>query len=301
MHHDQLSITAAQVAALVADELPELAAEPVEQLAAGGTVNAIFRVGTGVTARFPLRPEDPDSTRVRLEQEAVAAAELVGVSPFPVPRPVHVGGPGHGYPMPWSAQTWLDGHRATPTSCESSSAFARDLATLTQALRAADMRGRRFSGTNRGGVLGDHNRWVEECLRKSEGLVDTRAVGRLWSRFRELPREDPDVMSHTDLIPGNLLVEGDRLVGVLDSGDFQAADPALDLVSAWHLLGTGARAVLRRELGCSDLQWERGKAWALEQAMGVVWYYVDTNPLAAEMGRTTLERLLADAGPSTPG
>src|SRR5664279_4936756 len=119
MHHDQLSITAAQVAALVADELPELAGEPVEQLAVSGTVHGIFRVGTGVTARFPLRPEDPVSTRVRLEREAGAAAELIGVSPFPVPRPVHVGGPGHGYPMPWSAQTWLEGDRATPTSCES--------------------------------------------------------------------------------------------------------------------------------------------------------------------------------------
>jgi aminoglycoside phosphotransferase (APT) family kinase protein len=295
MHDDQLSIGVEQVAALVADELPQLAGEPVTHVADSGTVNAIFRVGAGVTARFPLRPEDPDSTRVRLEQEAVAAAELVGVSPFPIPRPVHVGGPGHGYPMPWSAQTWLDGHRATPTSCESSSAFARDLATLIQALRAADTRGRRFAGTNRGGVLGDHNRWVEKCLRHSEGLVDTRAVARLWSRLRELPREGPDVMSHTDLIPGNLLVEGDRLVGVLDCGDFQAADPALDLVSAWHLLGTGARAALRRELGCSDLQWERGRAWALEQAMGVVWYYLETNPPAAEMGRTTLQRLLADS------
>jgi aminoglycoside phosphotransferase (APT) family kinase protein len=295
MHDDQLSIGVEQVAALVADELPQLAGQPVTLVADSGTVNAIFRVGAGVTARFPLRPEDPDSTRVRLEQEAVAATELVGVSPFPIPRPVHVGGPGHGYPMPWSAQTWLDGHRATPTSCESSSAFARDLATLIQALRAADTRGRRFAGTNRGGVLGDHNRWVEKCLRHSEGLVDTRAVARLWSRLRELPREDPDVMSHTDLIPGNLLVEGDRLVGVLDCGDFQAADPALDLVSAWHLLGTGARAALRRELGCSDLQWERGRAWALEQAMGVVWYYVETNPPAAEMGRTTLQRLLADS------
>lgn len=102
-------------------------------------------------------------------------------------------------------------------------------------------------------------------------------------------------MSHTDLIPGNLLVEGDRLVGVLDGGGFQAADPALDLVCAWHLLGADARSVLRRELACPDLQWERGKAWAFQQAMGVVWYYLDTNPPMAEMGRTTLQRLLAES------
>ena len=295
MHDDQVAVDVRQVAALVADELPRFADLPVEPLAGRGTVNAIFRIGDRLTARFPLRPDDPAATRSKLEQEAGAATELVLASPFPVPRPVHVGYPGHGYPMPWSAQTWLDGSTAMPTSCEHSSAFARDLSTLVQALRDVDTRGRRFTGTGRGGDLAEHDEWVEQCFAQSEPLLDTGALRRLWASFRTLPREEPDVMSHTDLIPGNLLVEGDRLVGVLDGGGFQAADPALDLVCAWHLLGADARSVLRRELACPDLQWERGKAWAFQQAMGVVWYYLDTNPPMAEMGRTTLQRLLAES------
>jgi aminoglycoside phosphotransferase (APT) family kinase protein len=257
-------------------------------------VNAIFRVGDQLTVRFPLRPDDPEATRVVLEREAEAAAELVLVCPFPTPRPVLVGAPGYGYPMPWSAQTWLDGRTATPTSCEDSPAFARDLAALIQALRATDTRGRRFAGAGRGGVLADHDVWMEECFAASEGLADTDALRHLWASLRVLPREDPDVMSHTDLIPGNLLVDSDRLVGVLDGGGFRAADPALDLVCAWHLLGTDAREVLRQELLCSDLQWARGRAWAFEQAMGVFWYYQRTNPPMAEMGRTTLSRLLGE-------
>jgi hypothetical protein len=48
-------------------------------------------------------------------------------------------------------------------------------------------------------------------------------------------------------------------------------DPALDLVGGWHLLGEGPRGVLRDELGCDDLEWERGRAWAYAQAMGLVW------------------------------
>jgi hypothetical protein len=50
---------------------------------------------------------------------------------------------------------------------------------------------------------------------------------------------------------------------------------------------------LRRSLDCSELQWQRGRAWAFEQAAGAYWYYVDTNPTMAAMGRTTLERLAA--------
>jgi aminoglycoside phosphotransferase (APT) family kinase protein len=296
MHDDQIDITLHQVAALIADDLPQFAGEPISRLSGSGTVNAIFRVGTELTARFPLRRDDPDTVAATLQHEAVATDELGLVSPVPVPRPVHVGSPGHGFPLPWSAQTWLDGRTATPTSCADSPAFARDLAALIHALRKADTRGRRFGGTGRGGALPDHDAWMEECFDRSSGLMDTAPLRRLWLSFRSLPRTGPDVMNHTDLIPGNLLVEGDRLVGVLDGGGFQAADPALDLVCAWHLLESGARAALGHELACSDLEWERGKAWAFQQAMGAHWYYVDTNPPMALMGRTTLDRLLADGG-----
>jgi len=53
------------------------------------------------------------------------------------------------------------------------------------------------------------------------------------------------------------------------------------------------REVLRTTLGSGDVQWQRGRAWAFEQAMGAYWYYRDTNPAMGAMGRTTLERLIA--------
>jgi aminoglycoside phosphotransferase (APT) family kinase protein len=101
-------------------------------------------------------------------------------------------------------------------------------------------------------------------------------------------------MSHQDLIPANLLVDGERLTGVLDCGGFGPADPALDLVAGWHLLDAGPRAVLRTALQCDDTQWLRGKAWALEQAMGLVWYYRSSHPEMSALGRSTVARILAD-------
>ncbi len=136
---------------------------------------------------------------------------------------------------------------------------------------------------------------MEECFEKSAGLLDVPRLRQIWSQLRELPREGADVMSHSDLIPGNVLVAGDRLTGVLDAGGFGPADPALDLVSAWHLLDGGPREVLRRTLGCDDLEWERGKAWAFQQAMGLVWYYVESNPTMSGMGRRTLDRILEES------
>lgn len=133
---------------------------------------------------------------------------------------------------------------------------------------------------------------MEKCFEESERLLDVPRLRQVWCHLRELPREGDDVMSHGDVTPGNVLVAGDRLSGVLDAGGFGPADPALDLVSAWHLLRRGPRAVLRRALGCDDLEWERGKAWAFEQAMGAAWYYVESNPTMSGMGRRTLDRIL---------
>ncbi|MBD3145918.1 aminoglycoside phosphotransferase family protein [Microbispora bryophytorum] len=297
MHADQLTVTQKTVRVLVGEQFPQWRGLPVTGIAACGTTNAVFRIGDRFAARFSLQPEPVDATRRRLECEAEAARELAGGTRFPTPEPVGIGEPGAGYPLPWSVQTWLPGAVAIDEDPGESVAFAHGLADLIADLRAVGTRGRTFSGSGRGGDLRSHDAWMETCFERSEGLLDVPRLRRMWARFRSLPREAADVMTHGDLIPGNVLVSDGRLAGILDAGGFGPADPALDLVSAWHLLEAEPRRMLRLGLKCDDLEWERGKAWAFAQAMGLVWYYLETNPVMARTGRRTLERLLADAGP----
>ncbi|MFD7275512.1 aminoglycoside phosphotransferase family protein [Streptomyces sp. NPDC059862] len=292
MHDDQVDVTTETVATLIQEQFPQWSGKAIRLLPSTGTVNAIFRIGNDLSARFPLRLADAAEALAFLKQEAQASAELAQVSRFPAPEPVALGKPGAGYPMPWSVQTWLPGTVASDADPSGSDAFAEDLAAFIAALREAETRGRLFSGEGRGGVLAHHDDWMAKCFEESKELLDVPRLRQVWSHLRELPRTGADVMSHRDLIPGNVLVAGDRLSGVLDTGGFGPADPALDLVSAWHLLQPGPREVLRRTLDCDDLEWERGKAWAFEQAMGVVWYYVESNPTMSRMGRRTLDRIL---------
>jgi hypothetical protein len=42
-------------------------------------------------------------------------------------------------------------------------------------------------------------------------------------------------------------------------------------VNASGLAAGPVRQALRADLRCDDLEWERGKAWAFQQAMGLVW------------------------------
>jgi aminoglycoside phosphotransferase (APT) family kinase protein len=292
MHDDEVAIGDETVRALVDAQFPRWRDLPLRRVASAGTVNAIFRLGAELAVRLPLRAADPGETLALLEREAAASAELARYSPVPVPRPVAIGTPASGYPLPWSVQTWVPGTVASREDPGESASFAEDLAAFIVALRAVGTCGRRFAGTGRGGDLRAHDEWMETCLHRSEGLLDVPRLRRLWRELRDLPRDGADVMSHGDLIPGNVLVRGGRLAGVLDTGGFGPADPALELVAAWHLLGDRTRAVLRDRLGSGALEWERGKAWALEQAMGAAWYYADTNPDMSAMAQRTLARLL---------
>ena len=294
MHAGQLAVSAEMVRELVADQFPEWRDLPIRSVAQTGTVNAIFRVGEQLTARFPLQADEVAATRRWLESEADAARELLGRTRFATPEVLALGEPGAGYPLPWSVQTWLPGVVAADQDPGESVAFSRDLAEFICGVRGIDTRGRTFRGRNRGGDLQSHDAWMDTCFDRSEQLLDVPRLRQMWSLLRTLPRTAPDMMTHGDLIPANMLVSDGRLTGIIDVGGLGPADPALDLVCAWHLLEAEPRQVLRDDLGCDDLDWERGKAWAFEQALGLVWYYADSNPVMSRLGRRTLERLMSE-------
>ncbi len=296
MHADQLTVTPEMVRALIRDQFPVWRDLAVREVASQGTVNAIFRIGGSLAARFPLQPANVEAARRSLEGEARAARELAGRTRFPTPVHVALGEPGSGYPLAWSIQTWVPGSVATPDEPAGSVAFAGDLAEFIRDVRGIDTRGRTFRGRGRGGELTAHDAWMETCFEKSSGVLDldVARLRRMWAGMRRLPRDAADTMTHGDLIPGNVLVARGRLAGVLDVGGFGPADPALDLVCAWHLLEAGPRPLLRSLLGCGELEWQRGKAWAFQQAMGAVWYYRESNPAMSRMGQVTLRRLVED-------
>lgn len=235
----------------------------MHRVSSSGTVHAIFRIGDRLAARFRLQIGDVESVWCELRMEADAAREIAGCTRFPTPEPLAIGALGRGYPMPWLIQTWLDGTVAIERDPGESVVFATDLAEFITDVRHIDTHGRRHSGYGRGGVLAAHDEWIQERLTRSDGLLNVAVLRRIWETMRALPRGDsPDVMNHGDLLPGNLLVHNGRLAGVLDVG---------------------------------DAEWERGKAWAFQQAMGAVWYYVNSNPQFSQVGRRTLHRICAES------
>lgn len=293
MHDEELTVADHTVERLIADQFGEYAGLPVERVGTHGTVHAVFRVGDAVSARFPLVPDDPVVVRATLEHEAASARELSAAVSVDVPEPLGLGDPGAGYPLPWSVHRWVDGRTAAEEDHSGSMRFADELADLVAEIWSIPTRGRSFRGSGRGGDLRDHDWWMRACFDRSKHLLPVDRLRAAWAHLRSTPRRDPDLITHGDLVPGNLIVRDGGLAGLIDVGGFGAADPALDLVVGWHALDDAPRARFRQRLAVDDLRWERGKAWAFQQAMGLVWYYETSNPTMSRLGRRTLERILA--------
>ncbi|WP_328376209.1 aminoglycoside phosphotransferase family protein [Micromonospora zamorensis] len=293
MHADQLDVSAEVVAALVAEQFPEWRALPVRPLPSTGTVNALFRLGAEIVLRFPLQPTAGAELRTELLREQEHARLLGRHLPIAVPEPLGLGEPGEGYPGPWTAYRWIPGETIHPGRFGGLDAFARDLAGVVTALHAIDTGGRTWSGSGRGGPLADQDGGVRSALASSVQLTDTARLAEVWDRCRVVPRyQVADVWIHADLMPGNLLVRDGRLAAVIDLGAVDVGDPAVDLMPAWNLFDAGSRETYRRALGVDDATWERGRGWALEQAINALPYYVETNLVMAAIARRTLRAVL---------
>ncbi len=292
MHADQVDVTAAEVAGLVAAQFPQWRDLPVRALTSHGTVNALFRLGADLVLRLPLRPDAGAGRRAALLAEQEHARRITAHVPVAVPQPVALGEPGEGYPGWWTVYRWIPGETVGPRTVGDLGAFARELAGFATALHRLDTGGRAWNGATRGGPLVNKDDEVHRALAESTHLVDTDRLARIWARCRDAEPATADVWIHADLMPGNLLVRDGRLAAVIDLEGMCVGDPAVDLMPAWNLLPAGARDAYRRAMDADDAAWQRGRGWAIVQAIVALPYYVDTNPVMARTARDTLAALL---------
>lgn len=293
LHDDEPDIGPLIVSALLQQQVPDLAGLRLDPLSNTGSDNALYRLGTDYVVRLP---RFSDAAR-RLGVELDWLPRLDGLS-VSVPEVVHAGDPQDPFPFRWAVLRWLDGIDAWDAR-QHDGWFGPDLghhlATVVRQLRrtaVADAPARQPG--ERGGPLRGLDDRVRWWLERADGLVDERAVLRLWQKCLEGADDDvAPVLVHGDLIPGNLLMASGRLAAVLDWGGLGAGDPAQDLDPAWSVLREAGAAAFCEDLDVDEASLLRACGFALEQAVGGVIYYTPRrHPLAAVMQRT-LERLLS--------
>jgi aminoglycoside phosphotransferase (APT) family kinase protein len=291
MHADEVATDAALVGRLLATQFPQWRDRRIEPVESYGTDHDIYRLGDDLVARLPRIAW---ATK-QAAKEAAWLPLLAPQLPLAVPAPVAMGRPGEGYPFDWSVCTWLPGENANATISDLDRA-AVDLAAFVIALRRIDTTGahpRPLRG--RGSPLALNDEQVRRSVAELGNRVDSDAALRSWQESLDAPVWDgPELWVHGDLLPGNLLVVGGRLSGVIDFGGLNVGDPACDLQPAWNMFAGASRTRFRTELDVDDASWLRGRGWALCQAVCALPYYWDTNPGMVRQASHALAQVLVD-------
>lgn len=291
MHADELETDEGLVARLLAAQFPQWAALPIRALPAGGTDNAIYRLGDELSVRLPRRR---NWTPGSLDKEFAWLPRLAPLLPVSVPVPVARGRPGEGYPHEWAVYDWLDGSDAASVPLDLAGA-AVDLAELLNAFRRLDPAGGPAAG-GRGGPLRPRDEATRAGIAALGDAIDAAAVTTVWEQALAAPEWDgPPTWIHGDLDARNLLVRERRISGVVDWGALCVGDPACDVKVAWAVLDVDTRPVFRELLGVDDATWVRGRGWALSQALIALPYYLHTYPAIVEQAWRWLAEALADA------
>jgi aminoglycoside phosphotransferase (APT) family kinase protein len=298
MHPDEVGTDADLVRRLLRAQFPRWADLPVEPVPSAGTDNALYRLGSELVVRLP---------RIGWAVAAVAVEHrwvpwLADRLPVPVPVPVALGRPGAGYPWPWTVCRWVPGALPDPDALAGgdATALATDLAGVVGALHRLDARG--APPAARGVAVAERHGPTRAALDALAGTgepVDVAAAGAAWDAARRVPPwPGPPVWLHGDLSPGNVVVGGPRLVGLLDFGCTGVGDPAVDLIPAWNLLPPSAVATFRDTLEIDGDTWGLARGWALSIALIQLPYYRDTNPALVAAARRTITRVLDEVRPT---
>lgn len=290
MHADEADIDSDLVQRLLRGQFPHWGDLPLERVASGGTVNAIYRLGGALTVRLP---RTASGTRA-LEWEARWLRRLAPLLPVSIPSVVAIGTPGAGYPWPWAVHRWIEGETAVEGRLASPGLLARDLAEFVVAMREVRLphAPRAYRGVPLATVDAPARAAIEELRHTSEPF-DAGAALAAWERALAAPAwaGDPRWV-HSDLMPSNLLVTGGRLAAVLDFSTAGTGDPACDLIPAWNLLPAGARGTFRAVAGLDDATWLRGQGWALSMAVIQLPYYRATNQVISANARHVIAEVL---------
>ena len=278
---------------LIAGQFPRWAGLAVERFPSGGTVNAMYRLGDDMVVRLPLVRGGVGD--VSLEREWLP--RLAPLLPTRVPEVLGNGEPAEGYPWPWSVYRWLAGENPQAGALSEPVLMAEDLAEFVAAMRSITLPG--APKAHRGGPVASLDAATRAAIEELRGIpqegVDCDAATAAWEAALRAPGWDgPAVWLHADLMPGNLLVDGGRLISVIDFGCVGVGDPACDLFPAWNLLPANARKVFREALSVDDATWTRGRGRTLSQALIALPYYRNTNPAMARNARHVIRTVLGE-------
>ncbi len=248
----EVHIDAELVRALLRDQCPRLASEPLNWIDEGWD-NVTYRVGLDHAVRIPRRQAAVDLLLAEQRWLPVIGPRL----PIAVPRPVGLGVPSDRFPWPWSVVEWIRGKTVdvSPLTADQAESFANILLALHRP--APD---EAPFNPFRGVPLESRQGVVEERL----GRLSLNELVPIWQAAIEAPPAEKKLWIHGDLHPRNVLVRKGALAGIIDWGDMTGGDVATDIACAWMLFDSArGRSAFFAAYDPSKAARARAAGWAV--------------------------------------
>lgn len=294
LHADEVDIDLNLVTSMLADQFPQWAALAIAPVVIAGTDNVMLRLGDELYIRLPRTP----SAAAALERENRYPALLARYLPVPVPIPLAQGQPQAGYPFNWCVGRWIQGQM--PVCGKGSHGLAQQLGEFVHALHTIPVTEpelQKSLTSYRGGPLGARDTLTRNAIAQCGDYLDTDILLHVWETVSQIQEHNATpCWIHTDIQPGNLLVNEGKLAAVIDWGGMAIGDPAVDLIVAWNLLSQDNREDFKRAVDTDKATWLRGRAWALSIGVIAYAYYVEKEPALARTSRYQIEQVAADVG-----
>jgi aminoglycoside phosphotransferase (APT) family kinase protein len=292
MHDNEQEVNLELVRSLLKEQCPQWAELELTPILSSGTDNALFRLGDKYVVRIPRIEWSPGSITNGINKEYLWVPQLARHLKTPVSEPIFKGKPNEDYPWPWSITKWNEGHNPDFEKEGEYENLAIDLADFLNELHSIKL-SETGPFSRRGVPLVELDKETQEALKNVEEDMDTKPLALLWEKLLNTPcwNQSP-VWMHGDLLPGNILIQNNRLSAVIDFADVGLGDPACDLIVAWSMLNSSSRAIFRNHLvNIDEHTWQRGKGWALSIAVIILPYYKNTNPVLASIASRIIEQL----------
>jgi aminoglycoside phosphotransferase (APT) family kinase protein len=230
-------------------QFPEVEIETLRPLAFGWDYT-IWVVNDLYAFRFPRRQMVIPGTR----REVAILPKLAPLLPSPVPAPLHVGHPTEEYPWPFYGSLLLPGKEISEAGLvgETRVAVALQLGAFLRSLHAVELDDSLPLDVNGRADMARRVPLTRQTLAEIELLGIWQAppsVAEILDEAEQLGPAELTALVHGDLHFRQVLVEGERVTGVIDWVDVCRSDPAIDLSMLWSFLEPSERAAFIETYG----------------------------------------------------
>lgn len=218
MHENEFEINEHLVHTLLESQCSQWADLPLKAILSSGTDNALFRLGSEYVVRLPRIEWAPGSVSKSINKEYEWLPKISRFLKIPISEPLFKGISNKSYPWLWTITRWNEGNNPDFEKENEYEHLAKDLAYFLNELHGIKLANGPFS--RRGVPLKDLDEQTRKALSELKEVIDVEATMSLWDHLSNIPSWNKDpVWVHGDYLPGNILVQNNRLSAVIDFSD----------------------------------------------------------------------------------